>query len=615
MIEHTFLQQSPEWHAHRATARNGSDASVIMGCHPTRTRDEWLRERVTGIAKEHSQFVHDKVFAPGHAIEAAMRPVAESIIGEDLYPLVGSETVDGIVLSASFDGLTMMADTGWECKSLNAQLREWFGNYDRADIENPKNRAANELPLYYRTQMQQQCMVSGCARILFTASDGKGDDRHCWYYPDAELGKAIIAAWKQADIDAAAYVPPAATAPAATGRAPETLPTLFATVKGEVTASNLTEFKEVALTAIRSVNRDLKTDQDFADAEKAVKWCEDVEGRVARAKEQALSQTATIDKLFKAYDDISAEARQTRIDLDKLVKARKASLKTELLTDTQTKWADYLRECNKRIGKDYMPQIQVDFAAAIYGKKNFDSMRSALNDALAGGKIEASAKADLIQTNMATLIELASEHKFLFIDTATIVLKANDDLTALVKTRIADHKASELAKEEATRERIRAEEQAKAESEARAKVLAEQEVERLAIEVQAKAAIARDVANGCGVIVIDSAIAAYRPAALTAQDIADGVVDAEIKHAPNVVSITRTAPAPQVVPATPPSMKLGDLNAMLSPITLTADGLEALGFPVAAMVKGAKLYHASDVTRICGALHDLIDRVQARQAA
>jgi len=62
-----------------------------------------------------------------------------------------------------------------------------------------------------------------------------------------------------------------------------------------------------------------------------VKWCGDVESRLAAAKEHALSQTASIDVLFKAIDDISAEARQVRLDLDKLVKARKEAIRGEIV--------------------------------------------------------------------------------------------------------------------------------------------------------------------------------------------------------------------------------------------------------------------------------------------
>ena len=49
------------------------------------------------------------------------------------------------------------------------------------------------------------------------------------------------------------------------------------------------------------------------------------------AKEHALSQTADIDALFKALDDIGAEARTVRLDLDKLVARRKTEVKEEAI--------------------------------------------------------------------------------------------------------------------------------------------------------------------------------------------------------------------------------------------------------------------------------------------
>ena len=48
--------------------------------------------------------------------------------------------------------------------------------------------------------------------------------------------------------------------------------------------------------------------------------CSALKSQLKAAKEHALSQTATIYALFKALDDISAEDRAVRLDLDKQVK-------------------------------------------------------------------------------------------------------------------------------------------------------------------------------------------------------------------------------------------------------------------------------------------------------
>lgn len=83
-------------------------------------------------------------------------------------------------------------------------------------------------------------------------------------------------------------------------------------------------------------------------------------------------------------------------------------------------------------------------------------------------EIDANAIADKIQTNLNTVAELAGNHQHLFVDINQIVLKATDDFTSLVKTRIADFNTAEEARLTAERERIRAEEVARLEKEAKA---------------------------------------------------------------------------------------------------------------------------------------------------
>src|SRR5690606_38640236 len=123
--------------------------------------------------------------------------------------------------------------------------------------------------------------------------------------------------------DVAAYVPEPAVAPVAPGRAPDALPSLRVEVTGMVTASNLAEFKASAMQVLGSINRDLQTDDDFANAEETVKWCKAVEDRLAATKDAVLAQTADIETVFRTMDEVSAETRRIRLELDKLVKAEK----------------------------------------------------------------------------------------------------------------------------------------------------------------------------------------------------------------------------------------------------------------------------------------------------
>lgn len=501
----------------------------MMGCSPYETRTQLIRRLSTGIATDVDPATQAR-FDEGHRIEALARAWAEENIfdGEFLYPIVGS---DG-KYSASFDGLIDDYSQGFEHKSLNAELRSSEGD---------------RLPLLYRVQMEQQLMVSGARRILFMASKWEGDElieeRHCWYAPDLELRAKIIAGWAQLEIDKAAYVPTEIVAEAV-GRTPETLPALHIVMKGEISASNMDEFKQVALAAIRSVNRDLKTDQDFADSAKARKWCEDIESRVAAAKDHALGQTKTIDDLFRTMDEISAEARDVRLALEKLEKARKESRRGEIVAEGGKALADHIAALNIRLGKPYMPATACDFGGAIKGLRTFDSMQNAVDTALANAKIAASATADKIQANLTTLRELAKDHAFLFADVAQIVLKAPDDLTALVKLRIAEHQDA-----------------------------------------------------------ITAAQATPAPDPVIAQPVQP--IEATVRQFPQV----------RPAPASTATISLGAIKDKLHPIQISADGLRELGFEPAGRERAAVLYHLSDLTLMCAAMKDHLDKVQAKQAA
>jgi len=587
MKTHTLIQGTPEWHAHRAASWNASDAPAMMGCSPYKTRDQLLQEMATGISDEIAPELQRR-FDDGHRFEALARPLAEQITGEELAPVVGSSDVMifGRTLSASFDGIDFMETVAFEHKSLNQALSDVM----HADIK------WFELPLVYRVQMEQQIMVSGVDRILFMASKWDGEtlieERHCWYRHDQALADQILAGWAQFAGDLVDWKPKASTPPAPTGRAPETLPALRIEVTGAVTASNLAEFKGTALAVFKGINRDLVTDGDFADAEKTVKWCADVEGRLKAAKEHALSQTETIDALFRAIDDISAEARQTRLDLEKLVKARKEEIRHEIVRAGRDAYDAHILSLNQRLGKPLLASAhrnipEPDFAGAIKGKRTVDSLQDAVNTTLASAKIEASAIADRVQINLGTLRELAKDHAFLFSDTGTIVLKAPDDLTALVKMRISEHDAEQLRKQEAERERIRAEEAAKAERQAR---------EELDARRRAVSAIRFPSPEP----VAAPAAASVAPVSLVA---ANNAAKAEIA--------AEAAPAQ----ADPVTLKLGTICERLGFTMTAAFVADSLGIQPAATDKSAKLYRESDYQRIVQALIGRLQRQLLAKAA
>ncbi|MBF8177219.1 YqaJ viral recombinase family protein [Herminiimonas contaminans] len=539
MITHDLVQGSQEWDEFRLNHFGASEAAAMLGLSPKVKRSELLHMKWTGNAKEFSKFVQERILDKGHEVEAAARPHVESLLGEDLFPVTCSEGI----LSASCDGLTMGEDIAFEHKLWNEELGD--------------SVTRGIVPDEYMPQCQQIMMVTGCTKVFFVVSDGTPDKCALTAVePSPDWFERIRTGWEQFEKDLETYTPPDVKAESV-GRTPESLPSLRIEVTGMVTASNLAQFKEHALEVFAGINRDLKTDQDFADAEKTVKWCGDVEDRLKAAKAHALSQTESIDVLFKAIDDITAEARNTRLELDKLVKARKEQVRTDIYNEGVNALRDHIAHLNDRLGKPYMPTVQADFAGAMRGKKTVTSLRDAVSTTLATAKIEANATADKIEINLKALRDQAKDYAFLFSDTAQLVLKAADDCQAVITARISEHKQAEEKRLAAERERIAEEERVKAEAKAAAA-----QPEPVATPVPVSAAVKSE----------------------------------PVKQPTQATAI-----------ATPPTLRLGQICERLG-FTVNAEFLAGLGF-TATIEKGAKLYHEDDFGSICLAISKHISAV------
>lgn len=597
MITHQLLQGSPDWLAYRTAHDNASDAPAMMGESSYKTRDQLIAEVATGIVPD-VDAATQRLFNSGHRFEALARPRAETLIGQDLYPCTGS--IEGSRLSASFDGLTMSEDVAFEHKRLNQRLRAAFSDMETVAPEYRKRQSGRCLPLEYQIQMEQQCAVSGCEKVLFMATHWADDDTlleqlHCWYYPNLELRARIVAGWEQFHKEVAAYVAPEKAAVVnVTAKLRDALPALVFDAKGEVTACNVDEFKVAVLDRINTVNMELVSDQDFADGDADAKWLRDVSAGMKNAVQRVRSGMVTVNEVLNVLEQLDELAAKKARDIEKLVKARKEEIRGEIVTSGIAAFRDHMASLDTRLGKPYMPTVPADFAGAIKGKRTVDSLRDAVNTELARAKIAANEIADRIQLNLTSLREMATAHAFLFADTPQLVMKANDDLLVLIKSRIAEHEAKETARLEAERERIRAEEQAKAQREAEAKAAADTE------------AAARRAAAPA------PAPQPEQAPALTQQ--AQAAIEPVAMPAANVVPM-RAAPAPAAAPATAASLKLGTITERLG-FALTADFLaNTLGFAPAATDRASKLYHEADFPHICAALVRHVESVQALAAA
>ena len=601
------LQQGTgEWLSHRAACLNASDAPAMIGVSKYRTRSDLIREKATGIQPEYDAGTLAR-FRAGHDAEASIRPHAEFIIGEPLYPVTGENDINGLRLSASSDGLNMDGDIGWEHKSYNEELA--------ASVR------SGVVPESHIWQIVQQHAVFGLKRTLFMVSDGTDQKcEFCWVEVSQDQIDQLIAGWKQFAEDVRNYNP-ANEAPAEviSGRAPDMLPALHIEVAGMVTASNLAQFKATALTVFRGINTNLQTDQDFADAEKAVKFCKDAEERLDAAKAHALSQTASIDELFRTIDGIKDEAKSVRLKLDKLVKAEKENRKIEIVTQARGELESHIQSLNKRIGGRWMPYaVDSRFADSVKGLKSLESMRDKIATTMAISKIEANAIADRIQSNK----EACADCMHLFPDFVALCQKEPADFNNLIIARKAEAERREAERIEADRARIIAEERAKAEQ--HAKAFAESERERIRTEEQAKARAEqaeRDMESARARAADRDKLEQERVQLQAEADKARAEADAKAQP---VVELFESIGVKMVdvtpVDATPvddgATMTLGGISAVLG-FNLTAMFLEQLGFNPVAHDKNAKLYRASDFPRICAALVQHINRIafEMREAA
>ena len=470
-----LVQGSQEWLTHRKNHFNASDAAAMMDVSKYKTRAQLLKEMATGIYEEIDAATQRR-FDDGHRFENLARPLAEKIIGDDLSPVVG---VLG-KLSASFDGITFDELVCFEHKTLNDSLRSVT--------------CAADLDVQYRVQMEQQLYVASADSCLFMATKWNGDElsepaMHVLYESDAKLRAQIIAGWDQFAIDLANYQH-IEVAPEVVAAPVQDLPALSIQVNGSISLiSNLSRFGARLNEFVAAIDKEPSDDQGFADAESAIKTLQNAQDALEAAESNALAQTSDIDDMRKTVKLYADTARTTRLMLEKMVKARKESIRIEIVTNAKNEFGEHCFLLMKDIKPIVLNIDTPDFAGAIKGKKTIASLREAAGTALRNGKMEADAHAADIRAKLSWCKESSAGFGFLFSDLQSIITSNGmEAFQAIVQRRIDDHKAAEAAKLEAQRVAMQAEADRKAKAEADALIAAE----RAKMEAEARAAAAAE---------------------------------------------------------------------------------------------------------------------------
>lgn len=455
-------------------------------------------------------------------------------------------------LGASFDGVTMDETIIFEAKQPNAQKMESV-------------RAGTIPPQDYWQIVQQFAVCADAERCIYVVGDGTDENTVYLDIPRAQVEDDIprlLVGWQQFDADLAAYHPePVRAAPVA---APvEGFGALSLRVEGRIIASNLDAFKAGAEQFIARLPKpeDLQTDQDFADAKGAVKACEEAEARIKAAKDAAQAEMTDVDAAFRLADSVAQTIRAARLALDKVVKVEEQARRDGIVQNGAKAVRAHYDQINATLGEHRIqpPQsLVLDLGGAIKGKKSLTSMKDAVDTSVAGFKIAASEQAERVRANVRVLEMEQGSHGVLFPDrVALCATKTPEDLRNLITARIAQAKADQEKRDEEARQRE-------------------------AARAEAAAAVPEPVETK--------------------------------QHAPVAVATQPDRTTPKQV-ATGARIKLGDINARIAPITVTADGLRTLGFMPAAREKGATLYALADFGLICAALQDVLADAAQQKAA
>ena len=189
-------QGNDAWLEARSKHHCASDAAAMMGDSRYKTREDFLKEKATGIEPDHSG--SEYIFRKGHKAEAKarVRPMAEAILDTELFPITATD--DEGWLLASLDGITMAGNVIWEHKLLSESLAD--------DIQH------NTLDMHYKWQMEQQLLITGAEKCLFMCSDGTPENMfYMFYVSNPALRAALIDGWKQFEQDLTEWVNPERT--------------------------------------------------------------------------------------------------------------------------------------------------------------------------------------------------------------------------------------------------------------------------------------------------------------------------------------------------------------------------------------------------------------------
>ena len=423
MIIVNFEQGSPEWHQYRASSFNASDAASAVYINKYKSRQELLHEMKTGEKKPVSDYTQ-MIFDEGHRVEALARTILEEEADVDLHCLVAYKLIDGMRISASFDGLC--SEFVFEHKTLNKDLKE--------------SLLKGIIPEFYHWQLEQQLLVSDAPFVCFVCSDGTEENWfEAQYFSDPVKKRQLIERWKDFEHDLINYIPVDA-APVLVKAVSKTLPDVSYQLQGLELTSNLTAYKAAAINLVAESKLEMTTDQEFADREVLIKDFKKAEDQIVDLKKKVLSEIKSVDQFCQDLSEISELIRQARLNSEKLVKTEKQKRKDLIVSEAYAELKKRKDELDQGLSGFSLGSVHFgfDFDKACSGKKTLKSMNEAVADALREAKTGLNNTAQLMQENIKCLEENKGfKHCLQDFSTLQIIAgKAPDHFNLMVKQRI-----------------------------------------------------------------------------------------------------------------------------------------------------------------------------------
>lgn len=237
---------------------------------------------------------------------------------------------------------------------------------------------------------------------------------------------------------------------------------LIVKITGEITSSNFQDYRVKMLRIVEDINTDLKTSEDFSAAESTIKTLDKAEKTIDAAREKAILETKDINALFKAMTEVSEKLRDTRLDLTKKVKEKKASIKTDAIKEARAELTSKMAEIDA-------PPFAIQnfifdesiFADAVKGKRTIETINKALKtliyqklDSFVLFCTEISKKTDILANH-------EKEYPSLFNDKHTLLAMQETALLEIITSRISTFKAEEEARALKAKQLIKEDEERK----------------------------------------------------------------------------------------------------------------------------------------------------------